>query len=81
MMNDRNNCTEKCIEEFDALPYENKVIFTHIPRENIKSAYYIKGCEKEPFVKTMTDFMSRISLVRRYELFDYVSWLNGMNKK
>lgn len=79
MMNDRNNCSEKCIEDFDELPYDNKVIFTHIPHENIESAYVIKNCEKDPFVKTMTEYLSRLSLFRRYEQFDYVSWLNGEN--
>lgn len=47
MMNDRNGCTEKEIAEFDALPFQNKVIFTHKPYPQYKSAYCISGSEQD----------------------------------
>ena len=47
LMTDRDGCTEELLQEFDALPYRNKVVFTHLPMPNICSAVYIPGFEKE----------------------------------
>lgn len=34
------------LKEFDNLPYEHKIVFTHVPQPEIKSSFYIKGFEK-----------------------------------
>lgn len=73
---DGDNCTYESLRRFDALPYKNKVIFTHIPRPEIKSAFYIPGFENESGVGVVLNFKDQF-LVRRYlDDFDYVSFLN-----
>ena len=73
---DGDNCTYESLRRFDALPYRSKVVFTHIPRPEIRSAYYIPGFEDEPGVGVVLDF-KRQFLIRRYlDAFDYVSFLN-----
>ena len=73
---DWDNCTYESLRRFDALPYKNKVIFTHIPRPEIKSAFYIPGFENESGMGVALNFKDQF-LVRRYlDDFDYVSFLN-----
>ena len=82
MMNDRNGCTEKEIAAFDALPFQNKVIFTHKPYPQYPSAFYIPGSEQDGFIKTNTSYVGKLSINRRYDYFDIASWLNeGIRKK
>lgn len=76
-MNDRNNCTEKNIYNFDKLCYKNKVIFTNKCYPSINSAYYIKGFDKMKEVGIMTKFITPFSIKRHYDKFDWVKWLNG----
>lgn len=74
---DGDNCTYESMCRFDALPYKNKVIFTHKPYPEIKSAFYIKGFEKESGVGVLLYFKKQF-LIRRYlDDFDYISFLNG----
>lgn len=80
MMSDKNGCTEKHIAEFDALPYENKVIFTHVPYPQYKSAYCIKGFENEAEVGILTDMKPGLLKRRWIDDFDYVSFFNGVMK-
>lgn len=76
MMNDRNGCTEKEIAAFDALPYKNKVIFTHKPYPQYKSACYIPGSEQDEFIKITTAYVRKFSFKRRYDDFDVAAWFN-----
>ena len=81
-MNDRNGCTEQDLLDFDALPYEHKVFFTHVPHPEIQSAFYIKGFEKQDYVGTMTKFVSPISIRRTMDQFDFTKWIDrGKNLK
>lgn len=73
---DGDNCTYESIKRFDSLPYKHKVIFTHKEYPEFKSAYYIKGFEKETGVGVLLGFKPQF-LVRRYlDDFDYISFLN-----
>lgn len=76
---DGDNCTYETLQRFDALPYQNKVIFTHIPYPEIKSAYYIPGFEKEKGVGVLIYFKKQFFVRRYLDDFDYVSFLNGKN--
>ena len=52
MMTDRDGCTLEDMKSFDSLDYKNKVIFTNRQYPEIKSAFYIRGFEKEnPWVR------------------------------
>jgi uncharacterized protein (DUF1919 family) len=76
MMTDRDGCTMQDLINFDNLPYKNKVVFTHQPYPEIKSAYYIKGFENQGSVGELFHYKSRISLKRYYDDFNYVNWFN-----
>lgn len=77
MMTDRNGCTYEHIAEFDALPYKNKVVFTHKPYPEFKSAYYIKGFEDKEMVGVLSDDKPGLLKRRWLDDFDYVKFLNG----
>ena len=77
---DGDECTYESIRRFDALPYENKVIFTHKFYPEISSAHYLPGFEEMDAIGRTTDFKQQY-LIRRYmDEFDYVSFLNGKRK-
>ncbi len=55
--------------------YPNKVVFTHKPYPELKSAFYIKGFENENEVGDLFTF-SGWNGEKYYDQFDYVSWFN-----
>jgi len=63
------------LKAFDNLPYQNKVVFTHKPYPELKSAFYIKGFENENEVGDLFTF-SGWNGEKYYDQFDYVSWFN-----
>lgn len=78
---DGDNCTYETMKKFDALPYQNKVIFTHKYYPEIKSSYYITGFEQETGIGVLIA-MKRQFFVRRYlDDFDYIAFLNGKGIK
>lgn len=74
---DGDDCTYDSICRFDELPYKNKVIFTHKPYPEFKSAYYIRGYEKDEGVGVLLYFKKQFRIRRFLDDFDYVSFLNG----
>lgn len=74
---DQLECTYEIIKEFDELPIKNKVIFTHKPYPEFKSAYYIKGFENEEEVGILSDWKPGFWKRRWLDDFDYVKFLNG----
>lgn len=77
MMSDKNGCTYDDLLAFDALPYEHKIVFTHRPYPEIKSAYYIRGFENEDEVGILSDDRPGFFKRRYLDEFDYVKWFNG----
>ncbi len=77
MFTDRDNCSYEDLKAFDALPFENKVVFTHIAYPEIKSAYYLKGWESEVSVGSCFEYKSSFSFKKYYDDFDYIGWFNG----
>ena len=77
---DGDKCTYDSIKRFDALPFENKVIFTHKPYPEFKSAYYLKGFEDLKEVYRPTDFKNQFFIRRYMDQFDYISFLNREGK-
>lgn len=80
IMSERDGCTYQDILEFDKLPYENKVIFVHEPKPEIKSAYYIQNTElngiEGHWVKGLTEYKGRFTGKRYIDDFDYVGFFN-----
>ena len=77
MFTDRDNCSYEDLQAFDALPFENKVVFTHISHPEIKSACYIKGWESDASVGNCFEYKSKFSYKKHYDDFDYIGWFNG----
>ena len=75
LFTDRDGCTKNDLEQFDKLPYKNKIVFTHIPYPNIKSTFYIKGFEQQESVGILSNY--RNSFYRYYDQFDYIKWFNS----
>ena len=76
-MADSLECTYEDIKAFDSLPYEHKVIITHKPYPEFKSAYYLKGFENETEVGVLSDFKPGFCRRRYIDDYDYVSFLNS----
>lgn len=76
MFTDRDGCTYQNLCNFDALPYKNKVVFTHVPYPEFKSACYLKGWESETSVGMCYDYKSTFSIRKHYDEFDYIDWFN-----
>lgn len=74
---DGDDCTYESLRRFDALPYANKVIFTHKPYPEFASAHYLPGFEAQGQVYRPTDFKNQLRIRRYIDQFDYVSFLNG----
>ena len=78
---DGDDCTYESLRQFNALPYPNKVVFTHKPYPEFSSAYYLPGFEDMGGIGRTTDFKDQF-LIRRYmDQFDYISFLNGKGLK
>lgn len=78
IFSDRNGCTYEDLQTFDALPFKHKVVFTHKPYPEIKSAYYIKGFEDRDEVGVLSDVdPGRFIKSRFFEQFDYVGFFNS----
>ena len=73
---DRDGWTEEDFSAFEALPYENKVIFCHEERPDFRSAVYIPGFEDQREVGLCMNFTAPNSFKKFYDAFDYVSWFN-----
>lgn len=74
---DRDGCTYEDLQEFDALPYRNKVVFNNKEYDEFKSAYYIKGFENAQCVGDCFSFKGSLTGEKYYDDFPYVKWLNG----
>lgn len=77
MMTDRNGCTYEDLQAFDALPYAHKVVFTHKPYPEIKSAFYIPGFEDAGEVGVLSDWKPGFWKRRWLDAFDSAAFLNG----
>ena len=77
MMTDKNGCSYDHIAAFDALPYAHKVIFTHKPYPEFKSACYIPGFEDAGEVGVLSDWKPGFWKRRWLDAFDAVAFLNG----
>lgn len=77
MMTDRDGCTYQNLQDFDRLPFENKVVFTHKPYPEIRSSVYIKAFENQNQVGDLFEF-SGWNGKKYYDQFDYVAWFNSV---
>lgn len=78
---DGDDCTYESLQRFDALPYLNKVIFTHKPYPEFASAHYLPGFENLGGIGRATDFMDQPRIRRYMDDFDYIAFLNRKRLK
>ena len=76
VMTDKNGCTYEQIREFDELPYQNKVIFTHRQYREFASACYIPGFEDDAEVGILSDWKPQLLRRRWLDDFDSVRFFN-----
>lgn len=78
---DKDNCTYETLKAFENLPYENKIIFTHIDYPEINSSYCIKGFEDKNELGVITNFKKGFLMRRYLDDFDYINFLNNKRKE
>ncbi len=78
---ERDGCTYDTIQCFDELPYENKIILTHVRYQEFSSAYYIGGFEENGELGNVLDFKKQFLRRRYLDDLDYVTFLNSGVKK
>lgn len=76
MMSERDGCTYEDLENFDQLPYKNKIVLTKKKYPDIKSSVYISGFEDRDQLGDVFRMRKKLSLTKYYDEFDFVSWLN-----
>ena len=77
---EQTDCSEALVEEFDRLPFKNKVVFTYRQYEHLKSAVYLEEFKDNLLgVYMFLGFKNHFSSKRKYDVFDFVSWFNGEN--
>lgn len=76
LMTDRDGCTREDMMRFDALPYRNKVIFTHVSENTVGSGVYIPGFENEDSVGHCMFYKNPYTHKKYYDAFDFVKWFN-----
>ncbi len=70
---ERDDCTYEDLKEYDNLPYKNKIVFTHKPYNDIKSAFYIEGFENDGSLGNIIGWDKKLGR-RIYDKFDFVKW-------
>lgn len=73
---DRDGWTEDDFAAFEALPYENKIVFCHREYPKYHSAVYIPGFEDQNEVGMCMNYVNSRSCKKYYDAFDYVGWFN-----
>ena len=76
LFKENSKVTKEDLIDFDKLDYQNKIVFTHKPYPDIKSAFYIRGFEDKGSVGDCFAYMPDKPYMKYYDQFDYVKWFN-----
>ncbi len=75
---DQGDCTYDHLKRFDALPFNNKVVFTSKKYPEIHSSFFVESYENcSNGVYMFLEFRNHFSKHRKLDTFDWVSWFNG----
>lgn len=72
---DRDGFNDELLNRFEALPYKNKKLFTHLPIENASNTFYLKGFESDTQIGKLMEHCNKGKYV--IDQFDWVNWLNN----
>lgn len=77
-MIERDGCTYSDLENFDKLPYVNKVVFTRKKYPNIKGSFVIPGTldKKNDNVNDLCGYHNFFSGIRTIDEFSYLDFIN-----
>lgn len=75
---EKKGCSIEQMEQFEALPYKNKVILTCYHYPKLECAFHIKGFESIGYIDNLLKDMPGIFPTARrfYDQFDWVKWFN-----
>ena len=74
---ERDGCTQEDLKIFDSSPHKKKIIFTHKPYSEIKSAFPLKSFRNASEVGNILGYKDRYLGRRHMYDFDFVSWVNN----
>lgn len=77
---ENENTTEQDLIDFDALPYEHKVVFVHHDHPEIVSSFKISGHETDESFGGYYRYLNAHTGKKYYDEFDYISWFNHHQK-
>lgn len=80
VFSDRDGCTYQMLQEFDRLPYDRKVVFTHKYYPEFQSAFYYECFAEKDEVGVLSDFENERLQIRYLDRYDYVALLNSSHK-
>ena len=73
---DRDGCTYKMLQEFDALPFKRKVVFTHNNYPELRSTFSFDCFKDEDEVGVLSGYENEKLQIRYLDRYDYVALLN-----
>ena len=76
IFSERDGCTYEDLITFDALPYKNKVVFTHKPYPDIKSSFCIEGFENDGELGSIIEWDKKLG-EKIYDRFDFTNWFKS----
>lgn len=77
IMTEKPGCTYDDLAAFDALPLKNKVMLTHKPYPEFKSAVYIPGSEHLEHCRALSEWIEGQYFGKRYyHQFNFLKWIN-----
>lgn len=74
---EKDGCTYETLEQFERLPYQNKVIFTKKEYPEFPSSFCLHGFDVEEEMGNLIGYRDGFWLRRYIDEFDYVSFLNS----
>lgn len=77
ILHQREKCTYSILQQFDKLPYKNKVAFTCEPYPEIKSAFCIKNHKIDGYLDHIYKYKSKFIGKKYYDEFNFVEWFNN----
>ena len=80
IMTEKEGCSSSIAQRFDSLPYEHKVLLSHVPMPQIKCAHYLAGFENCPEMGVVTDPKKGFWRRRYIDDYDYVEFFNAGKK-
>lgn len=77
VLSERDGCFLSDLEEFEKLPFSNKVAFTHLKYPSLASCFYLKGNERSHELGNIMNLKGLLG----GKIYDQFNWVKFLNKK